>query len=188
MLLFAEMTGSEIALIITASGGVVIGLVSAVGSVFAAIWSARAKYLGEMNAAALRTNTAMTQAVAVQQVATKREVAAIKTDASAVKEAVADAAKATANSVQASTEAVAALNSKLDVAAQVQSATHTLVNGSMAAQLRISMLALKRVAELTELPEDIAAAALAQKICTEHDLKQAKVDASKHNLKSDPHP
>jgi hypothetical protein len=55
-------------------------------------------------------------------------------------------------------------------------AIHTLVNSNMGVQLRIASVALDRVAELTNHPEDIAAASLAKKQLQEHEAKQATVD------------
>ncbi len=55
--------------------------------------------------------------------------------------------------------------------------THLLVNSSMAAQLKISAIALRRLADLTKNPDDIAAAELAEKNLKAHEIKQDKVDA-----------
>lgn len=48
---------------------------------------------------------------------------------------------------------------------------HSLVDGAMSNQLRISWVALKRVAELTKLPEDIAVAEIAEKLWHEQEAK-----------------
>lgn len=53
---------------------------------------------------------------------------------------------------------------------------HTLVNSNMGTQLRISMVALRRVAELTNHPDDKAAAELAEKSYHDHQNKQTIVD------------
>ena len=70
---------------------------------------------------------------------------------------------------------------KLDDLATVAKATHTLVNSSMSAQLKISAVALRRIADLTVgLPsheQDTQAADLAEKLYGEHVSKQAMVDA-----------
>ena len=71
----------------------------------------------------------------------------------------------------------AATTEKLNDIAKVADATHTLVNSSMSAQLKISAVALRRIAELTNHPEDKAAAVLAEKMDKEHTVKQAVVDA-----------
>jgi hypothetical protein len=55
---------------------------------------------------------------------------------------------------------------------------HTLVNANMGAQLKISSVALRRVADLTEHPEDEAAAVVAERLLAEHENKQAVVDSS----------
>lgn len=53
---------------------------------------------------------------------------------------------------------------------------HTLVNANMGAQLKISAIALRRIADLTRLPGDISAAIIAEKLLYEHEAKQAIVD------------
>lgn len=53
---------------------------------------------------------------------------------------------------------------------------HTLVNANMGAQLKISALALRRVADLTKHQDDVAAAELAEQLLTAHNEKQAVVD------------
>lgn len=55
--------------------------------------------------------------------------------------------------------------------------THTLVNSNMGAQLKISAIALRVVAELRGTPADIEAAEFAEKLLIEHEQKQARVDA-----------
>jgi hypothetical protein len=54
--------------------------------------------------------------------------------------------------------------------------THVLVNNNMAIQLKISAMALRRVADLTKEEGDQAAAQEAEKSLTEHLGKQAHVD------------
>ncbi len=54
---------------------------------------------------------------------------------------------------------------------------HILVNSSMSAQLKISMMALQRIAAMTKHPEDIVAAETAENLFREHEVKQGKVDA-----------
>jgi hypothetical protein len=70
-----------------------------------------------------------------------------------------------------------AADEKMNSLAKVADATHTLVNSSMSAQLKISAVALRRIAELTKNPEDDAAAKLAEKLDKEHTIKQSVVDA-----------
>ena len=68
---------------------------------------------------------------------------------------------------------ITGLNSKADAAKELGESTHALVNGAMLAQLRISALALRRIAALTKNPEDIEASVEAAKLLTEHiELKQ----------------
>lgn len=54
---------------------------------------------------------------------------------------------------------------------------HLLVNSSMSLQLKISALALRRVADLTTNKDDEAAATLAEQSYREHENKQDLVDA-----------
>lgn len=60
--------------------------------------------------------------------------------------------------------------------AKTANAVHVLVNSSMSAQLHVAMVALHRVAELTNNAEDIAGAELAAKLYREHEAKQKIVD------------
>ena len=69
-------------------------------------------------------------------------------------------------------------NSKrLDDISSTGEKTHTLVNSSMGLQLRISSVALNRLAEITKNADDIAAAKLADQSYEEHVKKQTIVDA-----------
>lgn len=65
---------------------------------------------------------------------------------------------------------------KLTNIAKVSESIHTLVNSNMGLQLRISMLALSRVAELTKHVKDIRAAKVAIKAYRAHEAKQKLVD------------
>lgn len=56
-------------------------------------------------------------------------------------------------------------------------AVHTLVNSASLAQLKVSAVALGRLAAITHDPDDIAAAAEARNLYAQHEVKQAKVDA-----------
>jgi hypothetical protein len=58
--------------------------------------------------------------------------------------------------------------------------THTLVNSNMGFQLNVSAVALRKIANATKDPEDIAAALLAERLLKEHIAKQAIVDAAPH--------
>jgi hypothetical protein len=60
---------------------------------------------------------------------------------------------------------------------KVGEAIHTLVNSNMGAQLKIAAVALRRLADNTTHPDDVAAAVLAEKLLHEHEIKQASVDA-----------
>lgn len=101
-------------------------------------------------------------------------------DAARVAAAAAAKVEITKATLAASTSKV---DAKLDGIAAVALDTqktgeqvHTLVNSNMGVQLRISMIALKRLADLTKDPDDIAAAEQATKLYREHEAKQAKVD------------
>lgn len=63
--------------------------------------------------------------------------------------------------------------------AKVGNAIHTLVNSNMQAQLKISWIALKRLADETRNPTDIQAAEMAEKLYLEHEAKQTIVDNTK---------
>lgn len=68
---------------------------------------------------------------------------------------------------------------KLDSLAKTTDATHTLVNSNMGAQLNLTAVALRRIADLTKDPADIQAAEGAEGLYAAHVTKQAVVDASK---------
>ena len=54
---------------------------------------------------------------------------------------------------------------------------HTLVNSSMGRQLQMSAILSRRIALLTNKPEDKLAADEAEKLLKEHDEKQSSVDS-----------
>lgn len=70
-------------------------------------------------------------------------------------------------------EKTAALDELLKMAVSIQA----LVNGKWTIQLRLTAVALRRLAELTRLPEDIAAAVLAEKLLSEHIAQQSAADS-----------
>jgi hypothetical protein len=97
-----------------------------------------------------------------------------------VKESLANATKAAAVQVSEvkktlddNTQATAA---KLEGLHDVAVATHTLVNSNMGNQLKISALALRRIADMTKHQDDEMAAALAEGLLAEHMARQAIVD------------
>ena len=55
--------------------------------------------------------------------------------------------------------------------------THTLVNSNMGVQLKLNAAVTKRLANMTQDKNDIEAAELAATMLTEHEKKQAIVDA-----------
>lgn len=93
--------------------------------------------------------------------------AAVKVEAVAVK-------------VEEAKQALEASDSKteesLEELKKTGDSTHVLVNSQMSWQLKISAVALRRIADLTKDPEDDAAAELAEKALLEHDAKQKKAD------------
>lgn len=70
-------------------------------------------------------------------------------------------------------------NHKLDDIAKTGNAVHVLVNSNMGVQLKISAVALRRVADLTNDDKDILAAKMAEDLLNAHEVKQATVDAKK---------
>lgn len=68
---------------------------------------------------------------------------------------------------------------KLAELGTVAAATHTLVNNSMQIQLGYNAIMARRIAHMTKMPDDVAAADLADKLLAEHVSKQAVVDAAK---------
>lgn len=66
---------------------------------------------------------------------------------------------------------------KMAQLSKVAGKTHTLVNSNMGIQLKLNAGNSQIVAELRGRPEDIEAAKLAEKMLTEHEGKQAQVDA-----------
>lgn len=69
---------------------------------------------------------------------------------------------------------------KLDDMAKVGDATHTLVNNNMGIQLRLNVVALGRIKELThDDPEDVAAWNEAVRLLRDHEAKQRLVDEVK---------
>lgn len=75
-------------------------------------------------------------------------------------------------------EGSAKLEQQLVGIAKVGQDTHTLVNSNMGAQLKISSVALRRLADLTKDAVDIKVANAAEALLEEHVAKQAQVDAS----------
>lgn len=68
---------------------------------------------------------------------------------------------------------------KLDRIEKTTESVHTLVNSNMGVALKVSMVALRRVADLTGHADDRAAADLAEKAFSAHEAKQAIVDSGK---------
>lgn len=66
---------------------------------------------------------------------------------------------------------------KLEDIQKTGNAVHVLVNSAMSSQLRVSAVALRRIADLTKHPDDAAAADLAENAHREHEMKQHVVDA-----------
>ncbi len=56
---------------------------------------------------------------------------------------------------------------------------HQLVNSAFTTQLKLTAVALRRVADLTKHPDDIKAATLAEKLLSDREDEQKKIDARK---------
>lgn len=69
------------------------------------------------------------------------------------------------------------VDGKLEDIKKVSGAIHTLVNSSYGAQLLISSVALRRIADLTDDPKDIAAADMADQLLADHNAQQSVVDS-----------
>ena len=67
---------------------------------------------------------------------------------------------------------------RLNEIAKVGVETHTLVNGAMSAQLRLTATFARELATSRGLPADVKAAELAEKALEEHEAKQPKSLAS----------
>lgn len=96
-------------------------------------------------------------------------MARLKIEAVKTKQLVAVAAHAT-------DEARIELKAGTAVAAAKLDGVHTLVNSQHSGQLRITALALRRVADLTGHKDDIAAAELAETLLAEHKEQEKKVE------------
>ena len=66
-------------------------------------------------------------------------------------------------------------DNKLNDIAHTGEVTHSLVNNAMGVQLKVASVALRRVANLTKLPEDIKAAEVAERAYQEHESRQGSV-------------
>ncbi len=69
-------------------------------------------------------------------------------------------------------------NAKLDNLTQLSEKTHALVNSAMGAQLRLTAETARAKAEVTKDPIDMVAAGTAERLYKEHQVKQAKADAT----------
>jgi len=67
-------------------------------------------------------------------------------------------------------------SNKLNNISNVLDSTHILVNRNYGNQLKLTEIALRRLAQVTKEPEDFAAADEALKLYKEHMQNQAKVD------------
>jgi len=105
--------------------------------------------------------------VAVMQMRTKQAVDTASADRKAESVAAISATEEVKNTLQESTKAA---DKKLGE-------IHTLVNSNMERQLRLTSVALRRIAQLTKKPEDKKAAELAEELLRDHVAKQAIVDA-----------
>lgn len=123
---------------------------------------------------AFATPIAIIIAAVIQQLnnmKANRERAEVKEKVEAVKVAVSE--ETTKNAV------------KLESIAKTAESVHILVNSSMSSQMKISSVALRRLADITKHNEDVVAAELAERLYKEHEYKQREVD-DKVGLKAAP--
>ena len=110
----------------------------------------------------------------LQQIKTETKLEEVTT--ATVKEAI-----AVKDALKVSDEVAKAARDKLQTSMDETKATgdkiHILVNSSMSAQLKISMIALRRIAAMTGNADDIQAAEIAEQLFHEHELKQSMVDS-----------
>lgn len=187
----AGMTGTELAMIITASGGVFVGTLTTVFSGIAAIYAMKAKFISENNASQLQhvaqttTETkgevvkgqivnqmAVGAAAAAGAIQSKQDAAviqsiAIKQDEAAVK---AQEVKTTLDNKVAKTDA------NLVDLKTLAASTHILVNSHMKNQLQVNAALAARLAALTGLPTDKEAKETADKLLAEHEEMQNAAD------------
>ena len=108
-------------------------------------------------------------AVAVKQEVATAQVAVVAQKQEQAAAAVVEVKRALEASDQNVTTTLASI-------AEVADQTHALVNSNMGAQLKVSAVALRRVAHLTSDLEDVAAAELAERALEEHVAKQSRAD------------
>jgi len=87
------------------------------------------------------------------------------------------AAKEANKAVKVAVVTAEVASQKADSLAEKTEMVHKLVNSGYAVQLKISAVALRRLADITNDAEDISAAELAEKAVQEHEQKQSVVDA-----------
>ncbi len=136
--------------------------------------------MGTMLATLIASLTAAAVAVigALAAAARQKALTKIMMDSAAV--AQADAQRAAAGVAQVKTDLAASdkrtieadrvKNEKLDV-------IHALVNSGMAAQLQLTAVAARALAEQTQDPEALLAANAAERLLREHQIKQNNADA-----------
>lgn len=73
--------------------------------------------------------------------------------------------------------AMAWIGYKLKVIEKTGAQTHALVNSNMGVQLKISEVALRRLAEITNHPSDISAWEASKEALSDHEDRQAVVDS-----------
>jgi len=87
------------------------------------------------------------------------------------------AAKEATKAVKVAVVTAEVASQKADSLAEKTEMVHKLVNSGYAVQLKVSSVALRRLADITNDAEDISAAELAEKAVQEHEQKQSVVDA-----------
>ena len=185
------MTGTELAMIITASGSVFVGVLTAVFSFIAAIYAMKAKFISETNAAQLQhvaqttteTKGEVVKGAIVNQMAVGAAAAAgaiqSKQDAAIIKSIAIKQDEAAEKALEVKTtleEKVAKTDAGLVDLKTLAASTHVLVNSHMKRQLQVNAALAARLAETTGLPTDKEAKETADKLLAEHEEQQNAAD------------
>jgi len=95
------------------------------------------------------------------------------------------AAKAATEAVEVAVVTAGVASQKADSLAEKTEMVHKLVNSGYAVQLKVSSVALRRLAEITKDTDDVSAAELAEKAVAEHAQKQNVVDIAEAKKESE---
>ena len=95
------------------------------------------------------------------------------------------AAKAATQAVEVAVVTAGVASQKADNLAEKTEMVHKLVNSGYAVQLKVSSIALRRLADLTKDTGDVLAADLAERAVAEHAQKQSVVDIAEAKKESE---